>query len=64
MRTCDALRQKEDILKKEAEKMLANINDLEMSNSTTEIVEKVEKIIEKKSKTNSNYHGLIGTLTS
>ena len=44
--------------------MLADINDLEMSNSTTEIVEKVEKIIEKKSKTNANYHGLIGTLTS
>ena len=64
MRTCEALRQKEEILKKEAEKMLADINDLEMSNSTTEIVEKVEKIIEKKSKTNANYHGLIGTLTS
>ena len=44
--------------------MLADINDLEQSNSTTEIVEKVEKIIEKKSKTVGTYHGLIGTLTS
>ena len=44
--------------------MLADINDLEKSNSTTEIVEKVEKIIEKKSNTNASYHGLIGTLTS
>ena len=64
MRTVDALNKKEDILKKEAEKMLADINDLEQSNSTTEIVEKVEKIIEKKSKTVGTYHGLIGTLTS